>query len=257
MITLIIVFLLKEPYMFRHYGKGRTFVHNLRLATLLSLVAGIVNICGVFSIKILTTNVTGHFAFLAEELVLKNYSLAFSFLSFVLCFLVGSFVSGFLTQIISRSRFKLSPVVPPMIIEIVTLVLVWFYSYFYGVAGNNAQIIASALLFAMGIQNSLVTQVSKSIVRTTHLTGLVTDLGIDLAQLFFYRKPKDAKKLSQSIYLRMAIILFFFLGCVIGGFLFKVYGLQTLLVASFLLFITLFYDMIRYKLYFLKRRIFH
>jgi len=242
--------------MFRHHGKGRTLAHNLRLATSLSFVAGMVNICGVFSVKTLTTNVTGHFAFFAEEMVLENYTLAFIFILYVLCFLFGSFLSGLLTEITSRSRFNLSPALPPMAVEILVLILVWLYSYFYDTAGNNLHIIVSALLFAMGVQNSLVTQVSKAIVRTTHLTGLFTDLGIELAQLIFYRKPSEIKKLQQSIYLRAAIILFFFIGCIVGGFLFKYYELKTLLVASFFLIITLFYDLIRYKLYFLKRRIF-
>jgi len=241
--------------MFRHHGKGRTLTHNLRLATLLSLVAGMVNICGVFSVKILTTNVTGHFAFFAEEIVLENYPLAFVFMFFVFCFLFGSFLSGLLTQLVSRSTLKISPVILPVIIEIMVLVSVWLYSYSFGVEGNNTYLIASAMLFSMGIQNSLVTQVSKSIVRTTHLTGLFTDLGIELAQLFFYRKPDEVKKLSQSIYLRTAIIVFFFLGCITGGFLFKFFELKTLLVAAALLIITLFYDMIRYKIYYIKRRI--
>jgi len=49
--------------MFRHKGKNRTHAQNLRLTTLLSFIAGIVNITGVLSVKTLTTNVTGHFFF--------------------------------------------------------------------------------------------------------------------------------------------------------------------------------------------------
>ena len=52
--------------MFRHKGKTRTFKHNLRLAALLSFIAGLVNITGVLFLNVLTTNVTGHFAFFAE-----------------------------------------------------------------------------------------------------------------------------------------------------------------------------------------------
>jgi uncharacterized membrane protein YoaK (UPF0700 family) len=37
--------------MFRHQGKNRTFIHNLRLATLLSLFAGIVNVTGFYRYK--------------------------------------------------------------------------------------------------------------------------------------------------------------------------------------------------------------
>ena len=48
--------------MFRHQGKNRTLKHNLQIATVLSFVAGIVNVTGFLSFKQLTTNVTGHFA---------------------------------------------------------------------------------------------------------------------------------------------------------------------------------------------------
>ena len=48
--------------MFRHQGKSRTLKHNLRIATVLSFVAGTVNVTGFLAFKQLTTNVTGHFA---------------------------------------------------------------------------------------------------------------------------------------------------------------------------------------------------
>jgi uncharacterized membrane protein YoaK (UPF0700 family) len=72
--------------MFRHKGKRRAFKHNLRLASILSFIAGLVNITGVLSIKTLTTNVTGHFAYFAEELVKKNYINSFVFLVYIFFF---------------------------------------------------------------------------------------------------------------------------------------------------------------------------
>ena len=66
--------------MFKHVGTRRTFSHNLRLASLLSAVAGMVNICGLLSFNTLTTNVTGHITLLSEEIYLEDYSLAFIFL---------------------------------------------------------------------------------------------------------------------------------------------------------------------------------
>jgi uncharacterized membrane protein YoaK (UPF0700 family) len=122
-------------------------------------------------------------------------------------------------------------------------------------AGIQGQVIACALLFSMGLQNSLVTKVSQSVVRTTHLTGLFTDLGIELSQLFFYRQEAELRRLSRSIYLKLAIIAFFFVGCVLGGFIFKTYALKTLFLASGCLIIALYYDSIIYHYYHLKRRI--
>ena len=53
--------------MFRHNGKTRTLSHNLKIASLLSFVAGIVNVAGFLAVQQLTTNVTGHFAFFVDE----------------------------------------------------------------------------------------------------------------------------------------------------------------------------------------------
>jgi uncharacterized membrane protein YoaK (UPF0700 family) len=57
-----------------------------------------------------------------------------------------------------------------------------------------------SMLFSMGVQNSMVTQISNSIVRTTHLTGLFTDLGIELSQLFFYKKKTNEKVECQYLF---------------------------------------------------------
>src|SRR6266568_4219998 len=38
---------------------------------------------------------------------------------------------------------------------------------------------AALLCVAMGMQNSLVTRLSGAVVRTTHLTGVITDIGIE------------------------------------------------------------------------------
>lgn len=87
--------------MFRHRGKGRTYTHNLKLASILSGVAGIVNITGVLELHTLTTNVTGHFAFFSEELVLRNYKMAVAYLFYILFFcLVHSY------QVLSWNGFQ-------------------------------------------------------------------------------------------------------------------------------------------------------
>ena len=72
--------------MFRLQGKNRTFIHNLRLAALLSFVAGMVNVTGVLSIQTLITNVTGHFAYFAEEIMKRDYAAAMTFFVFIIFF---------------------------------------------------------------------------------------------------------------------------------------------------------------------------
>lgn len=239
--------------MFRHQGRNRTFIHNLRLATLLSFVAGIVNITGVLALKTLTTNVTGHFAFFAEEFMKEDFTAAITFLLFIIFFLLGSFTSNFLAELVSRKKVELSHVIP-ISLEIIVLICVGIFGNQSNISNLDGKLIAFLMLFAMGIQNSLVTKISQSTVRTTHLTGLFTDLGIELSQLFFYKKSEEVKKLKTNIYLRLSIIAFFFIGCFSGGYIYKSIAFHTLYVASFFLLIALLYDYIRFQFHTIKRK---
>lgn len=236
--------------MFRQ-GKPRAFIHNLRLATMLSFVAGIVNIAGVLAINTLTTNVTGHFAFFAEEFVIGDYQKALAFVSYILFFLLGAFCCSLLVEFMLRRNAPRSHAIP-MLIEIGILI---FVPIVIAQTSTGKNTIACALLFGMGLQNALVTKVSQATVRTTHLTGLFTDLGIELSQLFFYRDHAARTKLTKSIYLRLAIIGFFFLGCVVGGFAFSELKLKTLFIAAAALMVALVYDNLRLSLLHYKKKL--
>ena len=242
--------------MFRHQGKNRTFIHNLRLATLLSFVAGIVNVTGVLSIQTLTTNVTGHFAYFAEEIMKRDYAAAITFFVFTIFFLLGAFTSNFLAELISKKYPNLSHVIP-ISLEMIVLIGVGIFGAQSSLSSTEGKWIAFSMLFAMGIQNSLVTKISQSTVRTTHLTGLFTDLGIELSQLFFYKKPDEKKKLKTSIYLRLSIIIFFFIGCISGGFLYNLLEMKTLFIAATFLLFALLYDYLRLQFHVIKRKTFH
>jgi uncharacterized membrane protein YoaK (UPF0700 family) len=239
--------------MFRHQGKSRTSKHNLRLAILLSFVAGIVNVTGVLAVKTLTTNVTGHFAYFAEEVTKKDYQGAIVFLIYTLFFLAGAFTSNFLAELVSEKKQNLSHL-PPIAIEFIILVTLGLLGMKSDLNVADGKWIAFGLLFAMGIQNALVTKISRSTVRTTHLTGLFTDLGIELSQLFFYKKPEERKALKTSIYLRLSIISFFFLGCFSGGFIYGYLAIKTLLIAAAFLLIALYYDYIRLHFIAIQRK---
>jgi len=241
--------------MFRHIGKSRTYKHNIRLATTLSMVAGIVNICGLLAFDALTTNVTGHIAFFSEEIARENYATGFIFLLFTLCFLLGAFISNFLTELALKKKNK-NPHFYPLLLEIVLISFVALTSFEMNFTILDTQFYAYALLLAMGIQNALVTNVSKYVVRTTHLTGLFTDLGIDLSQLFFKNSERKKEVLQKNITLRTSIIIFFFAGGLIGGVLFNYFQLQTLLLASALLIMAVYFDFLRFQYYILKRKMF-
>lgn len=221
--------------MFRHRDRGRTFVHNVQLAALLSIVAGVVNIVGVLSFKTLTTNVTGHFAFFSEELFSNNYGLAFLSIIYVISFFLGAFLANTTMEMTSRGAAHYSYMLP-LSIEIFLLVLVAFSP------ANYAVVLSCVLLMAMGLQNALVTKISGSVVRTTHLTGLFTDLGIELSQMIFYKKSNERKRLKRAILLKAIIIGGFFCGGIIGALMYGWFDRRTLCLPIFILLVALYND---------------
>lgn len=238
--------------MFRHQGKTRTLSHNLRIASLLSFVAGIVNVTGFLAVQRLTTNVTGHFAFFVDEVFKLNFWGGFVYFLYIFSFFLGSFVSSLLIEIISRKNDNSIYVVPASI-ECLILFVIGFWGE--GLIIKSPNTITFSLLFAMGLQNSLVTTISSASVRTTHLTGLFTDLGIELSQLFFYKANEQKHKLISSIKLRLTIISFFFIGGIVGGVLYSKVGIHTLIFAATTLVVGLIYDNIKFRLILLRRKL--
>lgn len=206
---------------------------------------------GFLSVQRLTTNVTGHFAFFVDEVFKFNFWEGFIFFLYIFFFFLGSFISNIIVEIVTKVNDKLIYIIP-LIIESIILFSIAIFGQ--SLVDKNPNLLAFSLLFAMGMQNSLVTTISNATVRTTHLTGLFTDLGIELSQLFFYTKNEQKVKLYSSIKLRLTIISFFFLGGLLGGIFYTTLKLYILAIAGILLIIGITSDYIKLKLLMRKNR---
>jgi uncharacterized membrane protein YoaK (UPF0700 family) len=228
--------------MFSHSGTHRTPNHNLKLATLLGLTAGLVNAEGFLEFSVLTTNITGHAALLAEGIAQQNWENAKVIALWMLLFLTGAFTSGlFLSLFGANQRYSYSI---PIVIEIIILGFSAIYGSRYDGSILSKIALPGSLLFAMGLQNALVTLVSGSVVRTTHLTGIFTDLGIELAQLL-KTNMKDRRVLLLKIKLKLFIISSFLSGAITGAYLFKRIGFRSFYIPVVILAFVLLYDVFR------------
>ena len=230
--------------MLRHIGSKRTNKHNIKLASLLGLTAGFVNAAGFLGFAVLTTNVTGHAALFAERLAMEDWKTARVVALWMFLFLAGAFFSSFVVLRIGKNQ-RFSYVIP-MMIEIAILLAVAIFGYRYDNTLVSKEIFAGSLLFAMGTQNSLVSMVSGSVVRTTHLTGTFTDLGIELAHAT-HKTEGQNPALRGRIRLRLAIIVFFLCGALCGAYLFRAFHFHTFLVPVAILLFTLLADVFRIR----------
>ncbi|HUH32652.1 MAG TPA: YoaK family protein [Daejeonella sp.] len=238
--------------MLRHRGQRRTYPHNLRLAALLCSTAGFVNGAGFLAFAVLTTNVTGHVALFAKNISQGDFRSARIVGLWMLLFLLGAFVCSLLVGKIGRHQ-RYAYVIP-ISIEISILLFIAIYGYKFDKTILQVELFAGSLLFAMGLQNAMVTMISGAVVRTTHLTGMFTDLGIELSALL-YSKLTDKKGLKQKIILRTVIISFFIAGGILGAYLFTHITYSSFFIPVAILVFTMFYDIFRVHAVKMARRI--
>lgn len=228
--------------MLRHSGSNRTHVQNMRLAAMLCLTAGFVNVAGLLAFKVFTTNVTGHAAVFAEKLAEGDLRSAAVVGLWMLLFLAGAFSCSL--YIGNKGKGGTYRYMFPMVVEVLLLVFVGIRGTSGNITLTEKEAYAGSLLFAMGMQNAMVSVITGSAVRTTHLTGMFTDLGINLSSLL-QANTGARKHLRQKVVLELSIILFFLSGGVIGGYLFSSFQCHTLFVPAGLLVVTMFYDYFR------------
>lgn len=216
-------------------GSSRRRVHDHLLGASTASVAGLVNVCSVMAFFAFATNVTGHVAVLAEELV-RGHSHQ---LTVVLGWL-GAFLSGALFAALSasgppdrglgRKRRLVAPTV-----ELVVLAAVGYYgAYHYQETLRETEVLVGLLLFAMGLQNGLVATVSGGVVKTTHLTGLLTDIGIELA-LTLRGALRYDEGLRFKLTLHLLVLGFYLAGAVLGGVLFSALRFATFYIGAVVL----------------------
>jgi uncharacterized membrane protein YoaK (UPF0700 family) len=230
--------------MLRHIGTKRTYAHNVRLASLLCITAGFVNAAGFLAFSVLTTNVTGHAALFAERIAMQDWKTARVVALWMFLFLAGAFISSVIVSFIGRNQ-RFSYVIP-IFIEIAILLGVAVFGHNYDQSLVGKEVFAGSLLLAMGLQNSLVSIVSGSVVRTTHLTGTFTDLGIELGQVI-QKNATDKAALKTRIKLRSAIIFFFMCGALGGAYLFRYFSFYAFFIPPGILTFALLSDVYRIK----------
>lgn len=224
-------------------GRTRTRRANRQLGAFLAFVAGAVNAGGFLAIKQYTSHMTGIVSSVADSLVLGNALMVFAGLGALFSFLLGAATTAILINW-ARHRKMHSEYALSLALEALLLLV-------FGVLGANLNSFivvffpatVAVLCYIMGLQNAIVTKISHAEIRTTHVTGLVTDIGIELGKLFYWNKSHaeksehfvaaDREKLAiHAIFLSM-----FFVGGVLGALGFKAFGFIAILpIACALLF---------------------
>ncbi len=193
------------------------------MACYLTFVAGAANAGGFLAVQQYTSHMSGIISAMADDLATGLFGLVLHGLGALLAFLAGSASSAVIINLARRAHLR-SEYALPLILEAALLMA-------FGLLGGSLEQLrwlfgpatVMVLCFIMGLQNAMVTKVSRSEIRTTHVTGMVTDVGIELGKLFYWNAADSddhtpfVRANREKLRMLATLIALFFLGGVAGA----------------------------------------
>jgi uncharacterized membrane protein YoaK (UPF0700 family) len=203
-------------------------------AFFLAFIAGSVNAIALLGFNHQgVSHLTGSSSLLGVEMASGNFDESLHLLWIILSFVVGAAVSGYL---IGNQSLKLGRRYGVALLSVALLLLLAMY-FLLG-RNNLGHYLASG---ACGLQNAMTSAFSGALVRTTHVTGLFTDLGIIIG--LWLRGHKADKR---RVILYLTLILGFVAGGLVGAMNFNSFSfLAMLLPASLAAVMAFIYFMLR------------
>ncbi|MEI2686472.1 MAG: YoaK family protein [Cypionkella sp.] len=189
------------------------------LATILAAIAGCANAGGFILLGSYTSHMTGYLSQLADQVALQNLALAMKSVLAIGLFVSGAATSAFLINW-ARRHARARQYTLPIGLQGALFVVLAAVGALNLSTPVSTHLGLGLIAFIMGLQNATITKLSGARIRTTHATGMITDVGIELGRAAYgaaYADPDlhvDRRKLS----ILTQLLGTFLIGGVIGAF---------------------------------------
>lgn len=211
--------------------KERTHREDRRLALWLATSAGLLNAIALGAFGFFPSHMTGNTSQLSSEVSSTDLSDIIFFSSIILSFVTGAIAARLIVLwgIIHNIRLVFCQI---LFVEGLFLSGVSFYEMYFHAMSSNREIVLF-LCGLMGIHNSTSTQLSGGRVRSTHITGTLTDAGISLASVAVAMLRRDYSKNTSAqksqLLTHLTTLFSFITGGIAGLLLFRWIGFNAML----------------------------
>lgn len=207
----------------------RSRTANVRLGAGLAFVAGATNAGAFLAVGQYTSHMTGLLSSMADAIALRHWEIAAVSFGALLAFLAGAATTAIIVNA-GRRRGLSSAFALPLLLEAVLLLA--FGAFGASLTAAHALLLPATVIllcFTMGLQNAVITKISQAEIRTTHVTGMVTDLGIELGKLMYLNSGKAERGAPvradrQRLGLLSLLLLAFLAGGLLGALSFQRFG---------------------------------
>lgn len=205
----------------------KEFITVVAGGSVLAIVAGMINavsLSGLFTVPV--SHVTGTITNTGLDIARGQWPLGFYHFGLLVFFWLGSVTCGLIIKD-GAGTFRLGRGYGYVLLTETCAIL---FGYF--LIQRGWYVSEFVLIYACGMQNAMASTYSGAVLRTTHMTGILTDLGTLVAQRILKgNNAKDTWKFSVFL----PLLFGYFLGAIGGGYLYSKIGSHTLWIPAFFL----------------------
>lgn len=231
-----------------HYSKS-----NVAIWLSMAFQAGAINTGGYLACHRFVSHVTGFGTLVGTETASGQFTHALGALAVPGFFIGGAMLSAFIVdRRIQTNRRPLYPVAMFLIFLLTASIAIAGSLGFFGDFGapivTKDYLLLAALCLACGIQNATITSAFGAIIRTTHLTGITTDLGIGIVRILTHsHKIQPRTNEIRANWMRAGIISSFIVGSFVSAFVYLHAQYWGFLIPSGIATILLFWSLLHFK----------
>jgi uncharacterized membrane protein YoaK (UPF0700 family) len=207
-------------------ARDRSFAADWQLAAILAFTAGTVDVSGYLAFHQFTSHMSGSVATIAADIDAHRLAVLIPPALVLLCFLAGAATCSVLVNWSRRRNLEGLFAIPIALEAALLAATPVLYT------PHRVLLTLALLSFAMGLQNAVIAKISHNVIRTTHVTGMVTDIGIELGRALYWnhstgRVPVHAER--QHLLLLALLVTLFFAGGALGGLSYPHFGFGNLI----------------------------
>ncbi|APO78581.1 hypothetical protein AM571_PC00844 (plasmid) [Rhizobium etli 8C-3] len=218
-------------------GHERNEQIDRKLASCLAAIAGALNAAAFYAVGFFSANMTGNISIFSDHIAVGAWISALFYLAIIVTFILGAAVSTLLINAGRRRNinaiYAYSILTEGILLAILGCADLWLLGEW------RAPVLVIGLAFLMGLQNAVVTRISNARVRTTHISGMATDVGIELGMMFDIlrgrERPSEAQHDRAKLLLHVQTILAFLFGGILGVLVYRSAGGLLLIATAALL----------------------
>lgn len=233
---------LPRPQLRQEQLNRKRFRAQMGYAFVYPFSSGIVIYAGLMTFSMVVTNVTGLLPQIARDLYEGHVQTAGSIFLWLFAFFLGGFFAGWCVE---REKLRKSRYLHLLPLGVVSLVFCMVASSPRGSSALHPAVFPGMILFSIGVQNAMVSLTTSSLIKASQMTGVVNELGVDIAEIF-HSEGEKRRLIQREALLRLIVMSSFLLGAMFSVGAFPTLQQQIYYVPAGIIAAVMLHDVVRF-----------